>query len=174
MAVQPNTVDADDSDDLDELDGHGLRGRLERELREKRNLEAQIVSMKAKEILAENGFDLVKPEDLKGAKLEELESKAKALQDDRLNTARAVVRNRLERQGLEGDDLEAAVDEFFGGEAPKTREQFDDEDAAAGRRARTLPVGNPAPRGDPDRLHGFDAIAAGLQATSKPRSSRSS
>lgn len=154
--------DDDDLDtELDQEDAKGLRGRLERAERENRKLKEQITVQTAQRLLADKGFDLVKPEELKGIDLKDLESKAEALQNERLDNARSVVRSRFMRQGLEGEDLEAAVDDFFGAPAPVTQEDRDFEEASAVARARQLPAGTSAPR-IPADVHGFDAITAAL------------
>lgn len=171
MAVQADEFDDNDGE-LEEMDAKGLRGLLQRSERERRKLQDQVVAHEADRLIRDKGLDLVKPEDLKGVKPEELEAKAQALQDDRLRTAREVVRSRFERQGLAGDDLESALDDFFGGQAPQSQSEIDTETSAALGRARRLPVGAPAPRIDTEKLQGMDAIEAALAAGEQRRASK--
>lgn len=164
MAVSSDYVE---DEDLDGLDGKGMRNRLESALREKRALEAEVVALKAKDVIASKGYDLVTAEDLKGVKADDLESAAERIQGQKLEAARSVVRTTFAKQGYEGDDLEDAVKAFFGEGAGATQE--DDKDFGALSRAHRVPAGDPAPRINPDKLTGEDAIAAGLESLEAKR-----
>lgn len=102
--------------DLDKADGGTLRKKLEEALAENRRLSEAIVTAKAEKAISEHGKGLVKTEDLKGVAPDEVEAKVKEIAERRLQERRDVIRDVLQaRDGLEGDELEAAVDEFLGG-----------------------------------------------------------
>jgi hypothetical protein len=147
--------------------GGQLREKLEESIAANKVLTEKLSSFEAREFLdAHKDFSLVKAEDLKGVADRDREAKASEIQQERQRQQEELLRDVLVRQGLSGDDLEEALAEFV---ADKTA---DTEDADKARRMRT--AGNVdasrAPRVDVSKLEGFDAIRAGLDAKSKPRS----
>lgn len=102
--------------DLDKADGGTLRRKLEEALAENRKLSEAVVTVKAEKAIGEHGKGLVKAEDLKGVAPDEVETKVKEIAEKRLQERRDVLRDVLRtRDGLEGDELEAAVEDFLDG-----------------------------------------------------------
>lgn len=147
--------------DLDELEekegGSGLRRKLEETLAQNRKLTAEYASLAAKELIRENGWSLVKPEDLAGVSPEELATKAEELQVERLEQRRSVARDMLAQRGLEGRELEAAVDEFLAPPEKKPAQDSGWDDVIRIGRG-----GAPVPATDESKLHGRQAIAHAL------------
>lgn len=115
---------------LDEIEkeqgGKGLRAILEEALAENRNLTQENTSFRASKVLEENGLDLVKPEDLAGVAADEMETKAQELQEQRQQERLETVKAVLADKGLEGDDLDAAVQNLLDREAPAEERQGGD------------------------------------------------
>jgi hypothetical protein len=172
MGVQS---EAFNDDDLDTLDGKGLRARLEAALADRRALQDKVVTLTSEKVLGQGGYDLVSADDLKGVKPEDIESTAKRLQDERTETAKNVVRSRFASQGLEGEELEAAVSGFFGSTEPPATgtDESADPDLEALSRARSVPAGRPTPVVDPSKLHGAEAIAYAIEQQEAKRAKRS-
>ncbi len=116
--------------DLDKASGGVLRSKLEEALAENETLAKQVVTSRAEKAIGEHGYGLVKPEDLVGVSPDNVEAKAKELQEQRTQARADVVRSVLVERGLEGDELDEAVLGFLGDpqdpEAPKS----DDPDFA--------------------------------------------
>src|SRR5690606_40552836 len=101
--------------DVERGDGGTLRRKLEEALAENRGVSEAGVTAKAEKVISEHGKRLVKTEDVKGVAPDEVEAKVKEIAERRLQERRDVIRDVLRaRDGLEGDELEAAVDEFLG------------------------------------------------------------
>ena len=145
--------------DTEELptDGKGLRAKLEEALAEKRELQAELAALRAREVVREKGLDLVKPDDLKGVALDQLEQRAVELQQERERQQRELVRAALTRKGLSGTALDEAVEAFLAGDS--AAEGGDGEQDVAGVAAR---VGGAPVRADQSDLHGVAAIEAAL------------
>jgi len=69
----------DQVDDLDELDGSTLRKKLEKALGENKKLRDDVAGFKARSVITEKGFTLVKPEDLAGVDPDKVEERAAQL-----------------------------------------------------------------------------------------------
>ncbi|HEX7099350.1 MAG TPA: hypothetical protein VF377_08905 [Acidimicrobiia bacterium] len=119
------SVEIVEGEDFSQLDGSTLRAKLEEALAENRSLKKELATSRAKEILGSNGFSLVKPEDLAGVKLEEMEAKAKELQEQRLAERRAIVEDLLKAKGFEGDELKAEVEAWLSGGSGSREEPKD-------------------------------------------------
>lgn len=131
--------------------GSSLRKKLEQALKENRTLKSDVNSLRAEKLISEKGFSLVKPEDLQGVDLEELEEKAGALHKEREDQQLDGIRQVFRRKGLDGDDLEKAVTEFVG--TPEER------DEALGRiRSTSSLTGTPVKLVNPENLHGEDLL----------------
>lgn len=150
-----------DDEELGEGTGGGkLRAKLEESLEAQRALTERLSTYEAREYLeGKDDLSLVKPEDLKGVAAHERDAKAQSVQQERQTLQEELLRDALQRQGLEGDDLADALAELV---AEHTQHS---EDAEKSRRMRS--AGNvdakPAPRVDTSKLSGFDAIRAGVE-----------
>lgn len=149
-----------DGHEDDEQTGSALRNKLESTLQENKTLAAQLGELKAKDVLREQGLDLVKVDDLKDIPVDEIETRAQSLQEERSAAQRDLVKTALQRQGVKDDELEDAVTAFLSGKAeagkvPDNVDQLHDLSRISG-----TPVTTP-----PSQLHGFDAIQTAL---SKP------
>lgn len=153
MAINRGS-DVDDDDDEQES-AKTLRAKLERALVENRTL-------KAEKILSAGAFDLVKPEDLAKVDTDKLEEAAQKLQEERAEIQKGLIRDTFAKRGLEGDDLDAAVNEFLGEPA--------DGEVAIDRITSTASIGGARPAlVNPSKLTGLAAIEAGLEANAKRR-----
>lgn len=102
--------------DLDKADGGTLRKKLEEAIAENRKLAQRVATGEAKELISSKGYNLVKPEDLADVPLDQIEVKAKELHEQRLESRKETIREVLaDRHGLEGAELDAAVEDFLGG-----------------------------------------------------------
>ncbi len=147
-----------DHDDDVEESGSSLRRKLEETLNENRALATELSGLKAKELIAEQGLGLVKPDDLVGVDLSEMADRASQLQQERATQQADLARDMLARRGLEGDELDQAVTDFLTPpEAPR--------DTAAHSRAREVAAigGSAAPIRDTSNLMGLDAIEHALR-----------
>lgn len=107
-------------EELDQLDGKGLRSKLEAALAENRELKKKVATSEAQEILRSNGYDLVKPEDLSEVPLEEMATKAKELQEQRLAERRTIVEDLLKARGYSGEELKAEVEAWMNPEGSES------------------------------------------------------
>lgn len=143
--------------------GSKLREKLEETLSTNKELMKELAFYKAKDVINAKGFNLVKPEDLEGVALDKLEERAEALQAERQDLQKSLVQDIFKKQGLEGEELEAAVQAFIGGEVtPPTGEST--EAAETVERVRSLQGIDslPAATTPPSQLHGIQAIEYGL------------
>lgn len=102
--------------DLTKADGGTLRKKLEETLEYARSLEKDLVTTKAERALSEHGRGLVTIEDLKGVAPHEVEDRVKALAEQKLEERKGVIRDILrEREGVDGEELDALVEDFLGG-----------------------------------------------------------
>ena len=102
--------------DLETADGGTLRKKLEEALSTNRSLEQEVVTSRAEKAIREHGYSLVKPEDLEGVSVDEVEAKAKQIHEEKLNRRTETVREILSDKGLEGEQLDSAVEKFLAGE----------------------------------------------------------
>jgi len=110
--------------------GGQLRTKLETTLSENYTLREELAGLKAKDIIASEGYTHVKPEDLKGVALNELSAKAKELNEVKRDQLTELLTERFEAQGLQGSALEQAVNDLVNGR-PAT-----DPNASAYQRAQ--------------------------------------
>lgn len=138
--------------------GKGLRKQLETALSQNRQLQERLGAYEAEKVLAAKGWDLVKPEELKGVAPDQIEAHAEKLQNERLTLQETLLKAALAKFGIEEDALEDAVAEVVG------RQSADTDGAAQVQRIRSLGRSDtrPVPSVNPDKLHGIDAIRAGL------------
>ena len=139
-------------EDIEES-GSSLRRKLEETLTRERQLTTELSGLKAKELITERGYGLVKVEDLVDVNLDEMSTKAEELQQERAGQQADLARDMLAKRGLQGEELEQAVADFLSpGSAPG--------DAAARTRAKEMSAvgGSAAPLQDASGLVGLDAI----------------
>jgi len=127
--------------DIEKADGGTLRKKLEEALKENKTLSEENATFKAGTVIEEHGFSLVKPEELAGVPVSQLEAKGKELQEQHQAQREELVRSVFEERGLEGDDLDTAVKDLLGGgEAPGGGQDSDFtgfEDLGGSRPSRT-------------------------------------
>lgn len=150
----------DYDDEVEEESGSSLRRKLEETISENRQLTAELSTLKAQEVISENGYGLVKVEDLLGVNLGEMTDKAGELQQERTNQQVDLARDMLAKKGYTGTELDQAVEDFL---APVASEG--NQDVAAHQRTRTVSAigGNATPVNDNSGLMGLDAIDAALR-----------
>lgn len=156
-----------DQNDLP-TDGRGLRAKLEETLAENRTLRQQNVSLLAEKVITSKGFDLVKADDLKGVALDKVEAEAARLQAERADQLRSIAESRFKAQGLQGDQLTRAVDEFVAGTggAPATQQPVD---ADAYGRARGIGGGTPTPIVSGEGMSAAQKLRMGLEQQQRKR-----
>jgi hypothetical protein len=149
--------------ELDELErtqgGRGLRHKLEETLSEVSGLKGELATYKAAELLKGEGLSLVKPEDLAGVTdPKQMKAKAEAIQKDRIEAQRILAKDLFAKQGLEGDELETAVETLFASPSG----QSVDKDSFNRLTQTVKATGSPTPATNLNDLHGTDAIVYGL------------
>lgn len=151
------TFEDEEIDEGEQQSGGALRKQLEETLKINRQLAARLAKADAVTLLADKGFTYVKPEDLEGVDPDKIEATAAKIQEERQALREEVLRDVLAGQGLEGDELTDRIADMAG-----TR----DEDADAADRIRTVgrSEARSVPTINPEKLHGFDAIKAGIEA----------
>lgn len=158
-------LDFGEDDEIESQGGGKLREKLEQSIAEIKRLNGELSTFKAKDFLVEKGLSLVKPEDLTGVDPDKFEEHAAKVQEDRRALQESLLREVLERQGYEGDELDVALAQMAG---EKTK---DSEDAEATRRMRAAgsAEGTPVPRVDPSKLIGVDAMRAAFEDSERKR-----
>lgn len=164
MAVNFGEPD-DGADDEGSQSGGKLREKFEQALATNKELTDKLTTYEAKDFLADKAFALVKPEDLQGVTPDKFEEHATKVQQDRQALAEEVLRASLTAKGYDGDELDDLLAQMVRIETPNQ------EQAEATRRIRAAGSveGLPVPRVDPSKLHGFDAIAAGIEQNARKR-----
>lgn len=90
----------------DEESGSSLRRKLESTLAQNKELTERVATFEAARVISDNGFDLVNPDELKGVALDELEARAKAMQEERVEVAQRFLSERL---GVAEDQVSALL-----------------------------------------------------------------
>lgn len=121
-------------------DGNESASSLRQKLSESHQVAASAL---ARAVIAERGLTHVKADDLKGKSLDEIESAALALEEERKSAGLEALKTMLRSQGIE--DVESAVKAFLEGGSTDTQTP----DAAALARAREVgsTSGTPAATG---------------------------
>lgn len=162
----PITVLSDEEiEEIASKDGAtGLRKHLSDANKVNRELTQRLVRSEAQAVIAREGLTLVSPEDFSGVGLDEVEAKARELQQAKLDARANVLREVYIEKGLEGDELEQAVADMLGsGQATSTSSDSPEE-----RMRRTdMIVGRTRPADDGADLFGVENIAAGLRESRK-------
>lgn len=155
------------NDEDEQPTGSALRQKLEEALGQNKALASELAKLKARDVITTRGLDLVEPDDLAGVSVDQLEERAQALQEQRLGVVRRYMERQFRSSGLDGEDLDAAVEAALKGDGPGVAEGGDDPEIVE-RFSRVRELGSvggrPAPVQNLDKLHGFDAIEAALAA----------
>jgi hypothetical protein len=157
MSNAPIFSSHDDEEGDEDYTPKGLRKKLEDTVGQLREMTGQLQLERATRIIAEKGFTLVKPEDLKGVSLEELEKKAEEVQAERNTTKLEVIKDVLRGRGVADENLDAEAAALL---APP---QADDPVFAHGNVMST--PGTPITgRADMETLHGRDKLEAAFRS----------
>lgn len=154
-----------DSADTNEAGGT-LRAKLEAALAEKRELESQLVPLKAAQVIGSKGYKYVTADDLKDVSLTEIEAKAATLEAQKEAMRLDVVKQILAEQGVDEASLESAAKRFIGAEKSETNADVSTRLAGLSR------IGGEIPESDVERgKTGVARIEAALQEkySKKPR-----
>ena len=150
-----------DDDGQEQESGSSLRQKLETTLQENKELTSRLSGYEAGAVISDNGYDLVKPEDLENVKPSEMADRAKELHEERQTQQVELARQMLSRKGFEGEELDREVEAFL--DVPAGRDV-----AAHARVKETSSVGgSTAPVKDPRSLFGVDSIEAALSKQTK-------
>jgi len=150
-----------DDDGQEQESGSSLRQKLETTLQENKELTSRLSGYEAGAVISDNGYDLVKPEDLENVKPSEMADRAKELHEERQTQQVELARQMLSRKGFEGEELDREVEAFL--DVPAGRDV-----AAHARVKETSSVGgSTAPVKDPRSLFGLDSIEAALSKQTK-------
>jgi hypothetical protein len=106
-------MDEYESEDTHESGG-SLRAKLEQSLKSGAELAAEVAKYRAKDLISDKGLHYVTPEDLAGVGLNELEAKALELEGKKKEQQEAAIRSAFKNKGLDGDELDRAVQELLG------------------------------------------------------------
>lgn len=153
----------------DSESGKGLRKRLTAVLDENRELRKEVVTSKAAALIASKGYDLVEVKDLaEDTPIDQIEAKLESLQKDRTDILAKGLRLQFAKQGVAEDEIEAQVTDFLAG---RVTSDTPDPEAEQFERVRELAgiAGTPVPMVNTSKLHGGDAIRAGLMAKTPQR-----
>jgi hypothetical protein len=142
--------------------GGSLRAKYEAALDESRQLAAELIAYKAKDVIQEKGYKFVTPEDLKGVGLNELAARAEAVEKQKLEIRETVLRDALAGQGLEGERLDDAVRNLLNPQ--ESHAETSTRLAGLGRINGTFPA-----QGDTDGLEGRDLIRAAVAENANKR-----
>jgi hypothetical protein len=150
-----------DDDGQEQESGSSLRQKLETTLQENKELTSRLSGYEAGAVISDNGYDLVKPQDLENVKPSEMADRAKELHEERQTQQVELARQMLSRKGFEGEELDREVEAFL--DVPAGRDV-----AAHARVKETSSVGgSTAPVKDPRSLFGLDSIEAALSKQTK-------
>lgn len=153
-----------------ESSGKGLRAQLESTIAERDRYRAEVAELRAREVLRSGNFSFVGADDLKGVDPDKVEERAKALQEERAKVFRQGIEARFRQQGLTGEELDRAVEQFLDIQ-PSSEVSFDEQ--AAYSRARSAGAGaspTPPPLVNPEKMSAQEKIEHALRhAPSKRR-----
>lgn len=149
--------------DTEDVEPSKLRSLLEDQIGQNKALETELASYKAADVIMGKGLMYVTPEDLAGVSLEDIESKAEALEEERSKVFGTAIRRSLEAQGVTGDELDTQVAAFLAGQGSDGNQQKGDpEVASAFQRARSMGAGGGSPSRNPDTMSTMEKLQAGL------------
>lgn len=144
-----------------------LRTRLEAQIEANKGLTSALAAERTARVLASGTYALVKPEDLTGVPVDEIEAKVAALQAERHETQLGLIKDVLRRNGVPDDQLDQQATDMLAGTAAQVAPA--PVSSGWGTALSAAQGGEPAPLVDASKLHGSDAIAAGLAALEQKR-----
>lgn len=147
-------------DEISQMDGGTLRSKFEEALKTISSQTSELAGYRAKEVIGSEGLSLVKPEDLSGVSdLEEMKAKAVELENQRKAAQVDLAKEMFARRGLDGEELEQAVQEFLAPSAGEASTGFET--------LQSIPGGGQPVKPSLENLHGIDAMAAALASKQK-------
>lgn len=155
---------ADDGIDPNATGGE-LRTKLTDTMKVNREQAEKLATYEARDLIAAEGLTFITPDDLKGVPADGLKAKAIELNTAKSDQLKSIAEDRFKAQGLQGAELERAVEDFVGGKPAK----HPDADATA--RARAAGSGGTPITGltNTEGLSAREKLRAGLEAQSKTR-----
>lgn len=165
----------DFNEDLDQVEreegGRGLRQRYEAALAELKDRDNRLSTFEARNVIEVHGLSLVKPEDLAGVSVAEMEERAKAVQAEKLEAQKDLARTVFAKRGLQGEELDKAVDEFVAPAVETAPQGFQSEDLTAIRELGRVPGsgGNPTQADVPANATNLDYFRAAEAQSAKTR-----
>lgn len=139
-------------------DGSKLRAQLEAALKSNKDMQAKLSTYEVREFLGGKQLDLVKPEELAGVDPTKWDETATRIQTERTEMQKDLLRRALTAQGLDQE----TVDQMVAGTVTSTA-QADEAQAINRVRQAGSVAATPPLAVDPNKLHGLDAITAGLK-----------
>jgi len=100
--------------DLDKASGGFLRTKLEEAIEKNKDLEQQVTTSRATTVIGKNSYGLVEPGDLVGVPPDQVEAKAKELQEQRIEARTDAIRSVLVERGLKDEELESTLQGVLG------------------------------------------------------------
>lgn len=147
----------------------GLRKRLDEQAQETNRYKQMAAEAKATEVLGSGQFHLVEAADLKGLDPEKIEERAKEIQSERAGIFRKGIEAQFRNQGLTGDDLDQAVNEFLAQQERPSAAGGDEQDAYARVSSIGAGGGAPPPIVDVNKLNPEQKIEHGLRMNAARR-----
>lgn len=94
--------------------GGQLRQKLEEALAAKAAMEAQVFTLSAEKVIGATGLKHVKPEDLVGVPLAELEVKAQEVEATKAAAAEALLKEAVKARGVSDDQIDQVLSQLLG------------------------------------------------------------
>ena len=148
--------------DTEDVEPSKLRSLLEDQIGQNKQMASELASYKAADVIVAKGLMYVTPEDLADTSLEDIESKAEALEQERSKVFGTAIRRSLEAQGVTGDALDQQVSAFLAGQGTVGEQPASSETAAAFQRARSMGTGGGVPARNPETMSTMEKLQAGL------------
>lgn len=139
-------------------DGGKLRAQLEAALKSNKELQGKLSTYEVREFLGGKKLDLVKAEELAGVEPTKWEETATRIQTERTELQQTLLRQGLAQKGFSEEDIESIVSGVVTSPTEVEEAKATDRVRQVGGLAATPPL--PV---DPSKLHGLEAIRAGLK-----------
>jgi hypothetical protein len=149
-------------DDTEDVEPSKLRSLLEDQIGQNKAMASELASYKAADVIVSKGLMYVTPEDLADTSLEDIESKADSLEQERSKVFGTAIRRSLEAQGVTGDALDQQVSAFLAGQETVGEQPASSETVAAFQRARSMGTGGGVPSRNPETMSTMEKLQAGL------------
>ena len=153
------------SEDTETEEPSKLRSLLEDQIGQNKAMATELASYKAGDVIAAKGLQYVTPEDLIDVSLDDIETKAESLEEERSKVFKSAIRRNLEAQGVTGEELENQTTAFMAAkQVPNSGAS--PEVGAAYQRSKSMGSGGlPAGR-NPATMSTMEKLQAGLNSTS--------